>query len=266
MMQPYKTLVELPFDAPKDWKSDLQGVTGPIESVGKGRRPSPGHAFFKVGAGTISDDFRKWCYDNKKYCLPLNVIMVEVTFGGTNAPICHGAGFSTTTMSDLVVEVEYVDAKGEIRGMHYTLFLLTVSLTVISVSCTVVNDPEELKAASGCFGLLGVVISLTLQLDDMAIAKLAPVKTNMVLTIPPPEGYPIPKEVKEIIKNNEITDADIAQARKEFIQRCEEDYYLEWFWFPYQRDCWVNTWKSEWLGNSYYFNRRTNANVFLRNP
>jgi hypothetical protein len=108
----------------------------------------------------------------------------------------------------------------------------------------VVNDPEELKAASGCFGLLGVVISITLQLDDMNIAHLAPVKTNMVLAIPPPEGYPIPSEVQEIIKDNKITDADIASARKAFIKRCEEDYYLEWFWFPYQTDCWVNTWKS----------------------
>ena len=124
------------------------------------------------------------------------------------------------------------------------VFLLLVMLTRDSVAPTVVNDPEELKAASGCFGLLGVVLSITLQLDDMNIAELAPVKKNMVLSIPPPEGYPIPKEVQEIIKHNKITDADIADARTAFIKRCEEDYYLEWFWFPYQNDCWINTWKS----------------------
>jgi len=250
MLQPYKTLVDLPYDVPKNWNSDLEGVTGPIESVGNGRAPPAGHAFFKVGAGTINDDFRKWCFDNKKYFIPLNVILVEVTLGGTNAPICHGAGFSTTTLSDIVVEVEYVDAKGEIRGTYYMLsnclFLLMVMLThdIDPVAPAVVNDPEELKAASGCFGLLGVVLSITLQLDDMNIAELEPVKKNMVLTIPPPEGYPIPKEVQEIIKHNKITDADIANARTAFIKRCEEDYYLEWFWFPYQNDCWINTWKS----------------------
>lgn len=117
MLQPYKSLVDLPFASPKDWNSDLQGVTGPVASIGK-RTPQPGHAFFKVGAGTINDDFRKWCFTNKKYCLPLNVIMVEVTFGGTNAPVCHGSGFSTTTLSDLVVEVEYVDAQGNLQSTH----------------------------------------------------------------------------------------------------------------------------------------------------
>jgi len=30
---------------------------------------------------------------NDKYTLPLNVSMVEIAFGGSNAPICHGAGF-----------------------------------------------------------------------------------------------------------------------------------------------------------------------------
>lgn len=121
MLQPYKSLVDLPFHGPKFWNSDLEGITGPISSLQVGpssqaRTPEPGHAFFKIGAGTINDDFRKWCFVNKKYCIPLNVIMVEVTFGGTNAPICHGSGFTTKTLSDLVVEVEYVDAKGDIQG------------------------------------------------------------------------------------------------------------------------------------------------------
>ena len=37
----------------------------------------------KVGAGTTNDQFRIWCLDQKRFCLPLNVIMVEVG----NSPI-----------------------------------------------------------------------------------------------------------------------------------------------------------------------------------
>lgn len=249
MFQPFSSLVNLPYKSPgSSWVSDLQGVTGPITSVA-GRAAPSGHAFFKVGAGTVNDDFRKWCFANKKYCIPLNVIMVEVTFGGTNAPVCHGAGLGTSTLSDLVVEVEYVDARGDIQGVCSRLFVLFLVFLGRSIDyeclLPVVNDTVELRAASGCFGLLGVVISLTLQLDDMSIAELAPVKLDMVLAIPPPEGYPIPKVVQGLIKDSGITPKDLADAREAFIKRCEEDYYLEWFWFPYQRDCWVNTWKSE---------------------
>lgn len=85
--------------------------------------------------------------------------------------------------------------------------------------------------ASGCFGLLGVVTSLTLQLEDMMIAELAPAKVPIILAIPPPAGYKVPKEVDEMSKG--ITPKQIDDARKEFIRRCENDYYLEWFWFPY---------------------------------
>lgn len=223
MMMPLDSLVNLPYKPPGHfWKSELQGIVGPILTVG-GRQPPQGHAFFKVMAGTTNEDFRVWCFNNKQWCIPFNVIMVEVTFGGTNAPICHGSGLSSTTLSDLVVEVIYIDARGEEQ---------------------VVNDPKELRAASGCFGLLGIVTSITLQLDQMAIAELAPVKLHTVLAVPPPEDYDIPDEIKEQMAEAHITPDMVKEARAEFIKRCEEDYYVEWFWFPYQRYCWVNTWKS----------------------
>ena len=135
--------------------------------------------------------------------------------------MCHGSGLQSTTLSDLVVEVEYVDAKGLVQT---------------------VNDPKELAAASGAFGLLGVVISITLHLDAMNVTDMMPCKRPLPLAIPPPEDYPIPNEVKQMMTG--ITKQQLADARKEFIQRCENDYYLEWFWFPYQNDVWVNTWSS----------------------
>jgi hypothetical protein len=50
--------------------------------------------------------------------------------------------------------------------------------------------------------------------------------------------------VKDMIKKDGITNDQLEAARLEFIRRGKEDYYLEWFWFPYQSQCWVNTWKS----------------------
>ena len=67
----------------------------------------------------------------RKYTIPLNVIMSEITFGGSNAPICHGAGLRNKTLSDLVYEIEFVNANGELQK---------------------VNDSNQLKAAAGCFG------------------------------------------------------------------------------------------------------------------
>lgn len=146
-----------------------------------------------------------------------------MTFGGTNAPVCHGSGPSTTTLSDLVVEVIYVDAKGELQ---------------------VVNKPEELVAASGAFGLLGVVVSITIQLDAMNVTDMMPIRCPLPLAIPPPANYPLPYEVQEMMEQQGITQKMMDYAREEFIDRCENDYYLEWFWFPYQNDVWVNTWSS----------------------
>jgi hypothetical protein len=177
------------------------------------------HPLVAIKAGTTNEQFRRWCLANKTVCLPFNVIMVEITFGGSNAPICHGAGLSTSTLSDLVAEVQYVDANGVLQT---------------------VSDPKELRAAAGCFGLLGPVTQLTLRVDMMRMAVMNPVKLRTALAIPPPDGYPIPKEVDM----RGVTPQMLQHAKEEFVKKCETSYYLEWFWFPYQKEVWVNTWES----------------------
>jgi hypothetical protein len=227
MFQPYDSLVKLPHQpAPPHWRSELIGMEI-VPSVA-GRWALPGHAYCKIGAGTTNEQFREWCFDHRMLCIPFNVIMVEITFGGSNAPICHGSGFSSKTLSDLVMEVEYVDAKGHLQR---------------------INDPRELRAASGCFGLLGIVVSLTLLLDEMGVARMMPVAIDVALAIPPPRGYPIPAAIASQMAKHNITDHDLEVARGEFIRRCREDYYLEWFWFPYNEKCWVNTWPSAYFLN-----------------
>src|SRR5580692_4114639 len=53
----------------------------------------------KIGSATTNEQFRQWVINSfnskgsqSSWTVPLNVVMVESTFGGTNAVACHGAG------------------------------------------------------------------------------------------------------------------------------------------------------------------------------
>lgn len=230
---PLDVATELPAkEPPINPNNELQG----IEIVGTINEGGQEKGLCKLGAATTNEQFRKWAIDMKgkgcfyslfikekrkhwEWTVPLNVIMVEITWGGSNAPICHGAGIRNQTLSDLVYEIEFVNAKGELQT---------------------VNDPDLLKAASGCFGLLGVVTSVTLKLDRMTYAVLEPKKKRVGLAIPPPQGLTIPQGVDM----SGITQADRDQAYQTFVQEVESSYYSEYFWFVFQKDCWVNCWKN----------------------
>lgn len=41
----------------------------------------------RVGCSTTNEQLREWCIRDKLVTLPLNVIMVEITLGGSNGPI-----------------------------------------------------------------------------------------------------------------------------------------------------------------------------------
>lgn len=142
--------------------------------------------------------------------------MNRVTFGGVNGPICHGAGRRHKTINDQVRAVEYVDA----NGVHRTI-----------------SDPTHLKAAAGCFGLLGIVTHITFALEPMRYAVLKPVKPDIGLAIPPPSREDIPLALRK-----SWTDAQYAAALADFENRASNDYYSEWFWFTRSQQAWVNTW------------------------
>lgn len=112
-MLPLEVVDQLPaLEPPIDPTNELQGikVVGTIEEGGTTK------ALCKIGAATTNEQFRRWRLDssggNLKWTVPLNVIMVEITWGGSNGPICHGAGWRHQTLSDLVYEIEFVNAKG----------------------------------------------------------------------------------------------------------------------------------------------------------
>lgn len=139
-----------------------------------------------------------------------------MTVGGVNAPICHGAGRSHKTISDQVVAIEYVDANGAFQT---------------------ITDSAQLKAAAGCFGLLGIVTHITFEIEAMTYAVLKPQKVPITLAIPPPKMSDVPLA---LYKN--WTTKDIQAAQADFENRATNDFYAEWFWYTYQSTAWVNSW------------------------
>ena len=220
-MLPQDVVEDLPASEPPiDPRDQLQG----IEVIGTFHEAGATKALCRIGAATTNEQFRRWCLDERggasAWTIPLNVIMVEITWGGSNAPICHGAGLRHKTLSDLVSEVEFVNARGHLQR---------------------VSDPALLEAAAGCFGLLGIVTSLTLKLDKMSYATLMPKSPRLALAVPPPPGFRVPRAVD--MRN--ISRADLDHALSRFVAQCERTYYAEWFWFPYQDRAWVNCWRND---------------------
>lgn len=202
----------LPFAESKP--NELQEI-----QILEGRPRQHGNTLVRVGCAVTNERLRRWCIENKKLTLPLNVIMVEITMGGSNAPICHGAGRAHQTLSDLVREIEYVDVHGKLQT---------------------VSNPDHLRAASGCFGLMGVVTRITLELSPMTYALTNPLKMPVVQAVPPPPDMS-DDEIPSALRINR-TPAQKAQYQAEFEKHAASDFYCEWFWFPYSDYSWVNCW------------------------
>lgn len=105
------------------------------------------------------------------------------------------------------------------------------------------STPAMLRAAAGCFGLIGVVTHLVLEFDKLACALMKPRKVPVVEAIPPPPGFkhtdiPLPLRPK-----HPLTPERAAEVQRDFEHRAINHFYAEWFWFPYSSDVWVNTWE-----------------------
>ncbi|XP_059095639.1 uncharacterized protein LOC131890329 [Tigriopus californicus] len=192
-----------------NWKSEMRFIQFlrelPTEEGTKRK------AAVRLGSALTNLELLKWSLENK-WTLPWDIIAVMITYGGSNAMICHGAGIQSRSLSDLVLEMEFVNFLGEIQT---------------------VSDPELLRSAAGCFGLLGIVTSLTLKLDYMTYAEWMPRKTPMWKSIPKPGTGLVEEELR-------------------LKKLCEESYYAEFFWFPangstegYWENCWRNDGREE---------------------
>ena len=179
-------------------------------------------AYIRVGASATSDHVLKWLLSKDggdwRWMITALPILVEITSAGWTQPICHGAGVEHPMVPDFVTELEFVNVKGEIQK---------------------VSDPAQVRAAAGAFGMCGVLLSQTVRVKPMRIANQFPLNTNTVLAIPPPSRADVPEN--EDFSAVEFTDKQLEEATKQFELNAAK-FYCEWFWFPFQRDCWVNCW------------------------
>ncbi|SMR44975.1 unnamed protein product [Zymoseptoria tritici ST99CH_1A5] len=196
----------------------------------------------RVGVAVTNEEFRRWSVAGKAWSFPADVILVEVTIGGVNGPICHGAGLSHKTLSDYVRRIEYIDCNGKFQ---------------------MVDDPKMLTAAAGAFGLLGVVTHITFELDAMTYAIMKPLKEDVGLGVPPLEKSDIPVALRSDWYDAPDAAERISTATAEFKRRAADDYYSEWFWFPYQRKVWTNTFNTT-SDSAGVLDYPDDANVFLQ--
>jgi hypothetical protein len=212
----------------EDWDTGAGKEFRTIEYLDSCMKPD--HIHCRIGGAVTNDELRRFCdhtrdpFTNSKWTLPLNVILVENTISGTVSSICHGAGGSNKTISDLVVEIEFVNAKGELQA---------------------VNQVELLRSAAGSFGLLGVITSITLQLDKMAYAHMDPKTDELLKGVPPPKGFllaDLPSKLQQKFDSQTHLDLFIDKYSRRFFDHCNNDYYCEWFWFILNKNCWINNW------------------------
>ena len=144
------------------------------------------HAAVKVGTATTNLEMLNW--SNKSgWTLPADIIAVMITYGGSNAMLCHGSGLATQTLSDLVLEMELVNANGETK-VNSHIYYTSSSFNQRIKSFQIINDSHQLKAFADCFGLAGIVTSITFKMDAMTWAKFHPKKSRMADSIPRPDG------------------------------------------------------------------------------
>ncbi|EXJ78164.1 hypothetical protein A1O3_09325 [Capronia epimyces CBS 606.96] len=236
----------LPGDILEPRAKDLNSIVIVNQDYVKGPRLTGGKKYVRVGTSTTNEQFRRWCIDTGKVTVPMNIIEVEITMGGANATICHGAGINNPTLSDLVRCMEYVDANGRLRKVD-------------------MSTPDLLHAAAGCFGLIGVVTHLVLECDPMSCALLEPRKVPVVEAIPPPPDMPDSTIPVPLRPPKPLSAERKAQIQQDFETRALTTDYAEWFWFPYSSEVWVNTWhKTSDLSNavSYPSDAKTILQVF----
>ena len=72
----------------------FQDETNALKSIDKvepghvnGLALTDGKQYVRVGAATTNERFRRWCLTEGRVTLPMNIIEVEISMGGANAPI-----------------------------------------------------------------------------------------------------------------------------------------------------------------------------------
>ena len=158
--------------------SELASIEGPLHTwLGEDGRS---HAAVRFGAGTLNLHYYNWALANN-WTMPANTIMHYMSIGGVAMGTCHGGGIGHQTIADRIIEMDYVDSNGNLQT---------------------ISDPELLKVAAGSMGLLGVVTSITYELDEMSYARYHPkISESSLTSVLPPPGTDIPADMVERLQH-----------------------------------------------------------------
>jgi hypothetical protein len=140
--------------------------------------------------------------------------------------------------------MEYVDVNGNLRKID-------------------LSTPDILRAAAGCFGLIGVVTHLVLELDPLSCALMEPRKLPVVEAIPLPPDMPDSMIPAPLRPKHPLSAERKAEIQRDFETRATTTDYAEWFWFPYSSEVWVNTWHKT-LDTSHAVNYPSDAKTILQ--
>jgi hypothetical protein len=77
----------LPGDIFEPRAKNLNSILVVNNSFVKGPKLSGGKKYVRMGTSTTNEQLRRWCIDTGKVTLPMNIIEVEITQGGSNAMI-----------------------------------------------------------------------------------------------------------------------------------------------------------------------------------
>ena len=89
-----------------------------------------------------------------------------------------------------------------------------------------------------------MVTHLLLEVDPISTAVMRPKKLAVVDAIPPPPGFDVPEPLRP--KDGwPRSPEQVEKSQKEFERLANEDYYSEWFWFPFMDEVYVNAWNTD---------------------
>lgn len=77
----------------------------------------------------------------------------------------------------------------------------------------------------------------------MTYAELRPLKQTVFEALPPLQKQDVPIALRDQ-QWKKLTEHDLKAWADTFANKAANDYYSEWFWFTYQKKCWVNTWNT----------------------
>ncbi|KAJ3194254.1 hypothetical protein HK101_003140 [Irineochytrium annulatum] len=182
----------------------VEGLDDPAanELLGINEDPHRGEGYIKVGAAVSYERLRRYLRDAGVWGLPCAEQDVEACFGGSDALVAQGEG-KGGSLRDLIVAMEIINCHGDL-------------MTIV--------DPEDMRAAVGCFGILGPVITMTVKAERIESLGAAVVQ-------------PAWMDVHAAVPSDESASSDWAS----FAENCSK-YNAEWIWFVYQSQCYVNCW------------------------